>query len=101
MEIEMGNTYTSLIGEVSTFIGNKLDSSNILSKSANSFFVIFPGLDHDKAKKRIESLTKELKTLLVDNISNYQIEIISEVIEIRQNSEQQTLMNDLRSSVIQ
>ncbi len=100
MEMALGNRYDKVIEEVSGFITSNCDSSNILSRSVNSFFIIFPDTPTSKAKSKIEFLNSSINQLLKNNVKDYDIEVISNLKPIQEGSEHQSILNDLRASML-
>jgi hypothetical protein len=100
MEMALGNRYDKIIEEISAFVASNTDSSNILSRSVNSFFLIFPDTSTSKAKSKIEFLTSSINQLLKNNVKDYDVEVISNLKAIQEGSEHQSILNDLRASML-
>ena len=100
MEMALGNRYDKIIEEISSFVASNTDSSNILSRSVNSFFLIFPDTTTSKAKSKIEFLTASINQLLKNNLKDYDVEVISNLKAIQEGSEHQSILNDLRASML-
>lgn len=100
MEMGLGNRYEKLIKDISSFIASNTDSSNVLSRSVNSFFIILPDTATSKAKSKIDFLSSSIDQLIKNNIKDYEIEVISNLKTIKDGSDQQSILNDLRSSLL-
>ena len=96
----LGARYDKLIEEVSEFIVNNTDSANILSRSINSFFIIFPDMAVEASKKKLERLATSIQTLLENNIKETKIEVVSNMKELSDTSEYQSILNELRASIL-
>lgn len=100
MEMALGNRYEKLIEEISAFVSGNTDSSTVLSRSVNSFFILFPDAPANKAKAKLDFLSSSIKQLLKNNVKDYDIEVIANVKPIQQGSDQQSILNDLRASIL-
>ena len=96
----LGARYDKLIEEVSEFIVNNTDSANILSRSINSFFIIFPDMAVEASKKKLERLATSIQTLLENNIKETKIEVVSNMKELSDTSDYQSILNELRASIL-
>lgn len=100
MEGMLGVRYDKLIEEVSEFIANNTESSNILSRSINSFFILFPNNQTDRSKRKLEKIASSIQTLLENNVKETKIDVVSNIKELTDTSEYQNVLNDLRASIL-
>ena len=100
MEAELGTRYVKIIEEISSFISNNTDSSCILSRSMHSFFILFPDTPLEKCQMKIEKIKLAVIELLKNNVKDQNINVHSTVREITPTSEYQTVLNDLRASIL-
>ncbi len=96
----LGARYDRLIEEISEFIVTNTDSANILARSINSFFILFPNSPIDKSEKKLKRLADSVNTLLNNNVKDVKIDVVSNHKELTQTSEYQSVLNDLRASIL-
>ena len=100
IEGALGARYDKLIEEVSEFIVTNTDSANILSRSINSFFILFPNSPVEKSKKKLNRISNAINTLLQNNVKDVNIDVVSNIKELTESSEYQGVLNDLRASIL-
>jgi hypothetical protein len=100
VEAQLGVRYDKLIEEISEFLTHNTDSSCILSRSIHSFFILFPDVPLLNSKTKLNDLTSAVRTLLENNVKDLNIEVISNIKELTESSEYQSVLNELRASIL-
>ena len=99
-ETQLGVKYEKVIEEMSNFIVNNTSTSNILSRSINSFFILFPDTPAKVSSAKIGEITESINTLLDNNIKELKLEALSVNKEINGDQEHQSILNDLRTGIL-
>ena len=99
-ETQLGVKYEKIIEEISTFIVNNTNTSNILSRSINSFFILFPDTPQKIANIKMDEITEATNVLLENNIKELTIKAQHVSKEINGEQEQQSILNDLRTGIL-
>lgn len=99
-ETQLGVKYEKLIEEISGFIVNNTNASNILSRSINSFFILFPDTPNKLAASKVSSLNESINTLIKNNVKEVVPDFTSFCLEINGDQEHQSILNDLRTGIL-